>query len=160
MVGKCLKATVKVHPTVWMDTFDPATGLQVDQMFYSCLNPLDNKQAAFEIDWVIFSNLPFYKTVSYKPFTWAEQQGLKSYEFIDGEWVLVARDLTFTDTLDNQQVYIDGMPVASGWISDVINYNPDVHDDTERVKWEFGPINFCTTAGYYTGSLCLAVYQN
>ena len=161
-VGKCIKVTVKVHPTIWMDTFDEA-GTQVDELAYTCLNPYDNPTATLGFDWVVYSNLPFYKTISWQAMTWADPQpsDLMSYQFIDGQWVLVADpDGAGPDTLDAQKIFVDGVEIANGWVSslhgDIDNHGPF----TERVAWQVGPINWCTTAGYYTGTLCVAAYQN
>ena len=30
----------------------------------------------------------------------------------------------------------------------------------DRVRWHVGPIDWCVTAGYYVGQVCLTVYQN
>jgi hypothetical protein len=166
MTGKCIKASVKVHPTVWIDTYDCETGEQIEEFAYRCLNPYDNPEAEFCFDVHIFSNLPFYKQITFNEFVWDEPQpeALLSYEFDAalGEWVLVENPAgAGPDVIpaDMQAVFVDGQQIESGWISPLIG-DVDTHEDVENIRWRVGPIDWCVTAGYYTGELCVAVYQN
>jgi hypothetical protein len=162
--GKCVEASVKVHPTIWMDTLDCDTGAQVDEYEYKCLNPLDNPSTSFCFDWVVRSNLPFYKQVEFGSFTWSDPQpeALQSYEYdaAAGEWVLVSNPAgAGPDDGPPSRVLIDGVEIQSGWVSDKIG-DVDNHEDIERIEWTVGPIDWCTTAGYYESTICLSAYQN
>ena len=150
---------------------------------FFCLNPENNQDAEMDFAVKVYSNLPFYKQFRITPLTWGEQPlPLYSYKPVDAnqdneisadEWVLVADpDGVGPDEIPvaNQSVAVAEVDPDTGAVGEYIGLedgdwigpigDKDHHEWVELIKWKVKVDTYCITAGYYTGQLCVDVYQN
>ncbi|MDI6822442.1 MAG: hypothetical protein QMD66_06260 [Actinomycetota bacterium] len=148
-VSKNLPITVKIHPTIAMNTFDKETGDQKDVINIPCLNPKTNWLGKDGVDWVVWSNLPFHKTASWTDLKTSWNAGT------------VAEPKMIEDviTADRVVVKVEGVPIPNPWTSPIIGYPAEQHQEKENVMVQL-EINWCDSAGIYTGSLTLDAHQN
>lgn len=176
----CIPALVKVHPTLQL-------AIDKEALTYYDLNPATNSSVDLTCSVQVKSNLPFKEQVTITPFQFTPNgvagDVLESYKYVDGQWVMSAWDPTVDgpepgtgDTIpaSMQSVFIkmingvtgevamgetevgaNGVFPANGTIGDIDN-----HIWENEVRWHIGPINWCVTAGYYAGQMCVTVYQN
>lgn len=147
-VAVTMPVQIKIHCTIEMDT-------SIDKIEYACMNPINNSNFAKEFTWDIHSNLPFWKTAS-----WTD---------LETHWTVGTKPIDDIITKDRIKVFVaDKLPdgnwgpwtqITNPWAGPVIG-DADHHQHTEKVKYEIPEINWCDSAGWYTGSLTLDAHQN
>lgn len=174
-----MAAKVKVHPTLQL-AIDKA-------QMYSELNPATNQSVDLTCSVQVKSNLPFMQQVSVTPFQFTPYGPsgtvLQSYKYVSGEWLLTSWDsgvdgpdpgtgdvipeavqslymtqvngVTGALSIPETEINSDDLFPSTGVIGDTDN-----HIWENRIRWHVGPINWCVTAGYYAGEICVSVYQN
>ncbi|MDI6689524.1 MAG: hypothetical protein QME54_03775 [Actinomycetota bacterium] len=148
-VFKTLPITVKIHPTIAMNTFEKKPGgAQKDEINIPCLNPKTNFYGEDGVDWLVWSNLPFYKTVSWTGLTTSWDTGMPGCPHIED-----------TIPADRVVVKVDDVPISNPWTSPIIGYPEEQHQEKENVMVQL-EIDWCDSAGIYTGSLYLDAHQN
>lgn len=162
-----LPVSLKVHPTIWM-------GTSVDVLEYNCANPLTNSSVSLAFDWLIKSNVPWWKRIEWtglalgtydeQSHQWVTQPGsgylFESFATGQGGLPDGTELLELNDSVDvgRVSVSVDGTPVSNPWWSDVIG-DADTHEDTERVGYDVD-FGWCDTAGWYGGYIWLCAFQN
>ena len=175
----CIPAMVKVHPTLQL-------AIDKESLYYDCLNPATNQSADLTFTVQVKSNLPFRKQVTITPFQFTENgvpgDILQSYQYVNGTWVLEpwpagtpAPGTGDVIPVDEQSVFITEVNGETGQVAipetkvEANGVFPpdgraigdiDNHIFEDQVRWHVGPIDWCVTAGYYVGQLCVTVYQN
>ena len=176
----CIPALVKVHPTLQL-------AIDKESLYYDCLNPATNQFADLDFTVQVKSNLPFRKQVTITPFQFTENgvpgDVLYSYNFVNGQWVLepwpagtpapgtgdvipAAMQSVYITEVNGVtgEIAIPEMKVESNGVYPPEGTRPvgdiDNHIFEDQIRWHVGPIDWCVTAGYYVGQLCVTVYQN
>jgi hypothetical protein len=157
---------LSIAPTIWL-------GASKNKLTIPCLNPLDKLTGEDEVTITVKSNVPFYKYIQFANVQWAGKNGNNlSYRPLASGLPnpTKVKISSYTpqywgpDTIDasKSKFYVDGVLVEGNtyFSGDVPIGDADNHIDEEVIKWEVGPIDWCDTAGYYTGNFKVLVYQN